>query len=38
MAMLMVLEMTLNSSLLFPLMIASVLASMVVYRLQSTSH
>jgi len=33
----MVLEMTLNSSLLFPLMIASVLASMVVYRLQSTS-
>lgn len=37
MAMLMVLEMTLNSSLLFPLMIATVLASMVVYRLQSAS-
>jgi len=37
MAMLMVLEMTLNSSLLFPIMIASVLASMVVYRLQSSS-
>lgn len=37
MAMLMVLEMTLNSSLLFPTMIASVLASMTVYRLQSGS-
>ena len=37
MSMLMVLEMTLNSSLLFPIMIASVLASMVVYRLQSSS-
>lgn len=37
MAMLMLLEMTLNSSLLFPIMIASVLASMVVYRLQSSS-
>lgn len=37
MAMLMVLEMTLNSSLLFPAMIASVLASMTVYRLQSGS-
>lgn len=37
MAMLMVLEMTLNSSLLFPAMIASVLASMVVYRLHSSS-
>jgi len=37
MAMLMVLEMTLNSSLLFPAMIACVLASMTVYRLHSTS-
>ncbi|CAO97948.1 chloride channel protein [Erwinia tasmaniensis] len=37
MAMLMVLEMTLNSSLLFPAMIASVLASMVAYRLHSNS-
>lgn len=37
MAMLMVLEMTLNSSLLFPTMIACVLASMTVYRLQSSS-
>ena len=37
MAMLMVLEMTLNSSLLFPAMIASVLASMTVYRLHSSS-
>ncbi|MFS2221205.1 chloride channel protein [Pantoea sp. B65] len=37
MAILMVLEMTLNSSLLFPVMIAAVLASMVVYRLQSAS-
>lgn len=37
MAMLMVLEMTLNSSLLFPTMIACVLAFMVVYRLQSSS-
>lgn len=37
MAMLMVLEMTLNSSLLFPAMIASVLASMTVYRLHSGS-
>ncbi|MFK8257802.1 chloride channel protein [Erwinia sp. AnSW2-5] len=37
MAMLMVLEMTLNSSLLFPAMIASVLASMTVYRLHSIS-
>lgn len=37
MAMLMVLEMTLNSSLLFPTMIASVLASMTVYRLHSSS-
>ncbi|QKJ88750.1 Cl-channel voltage-gated family protein [Paramixta manurensis] len=37
MAMLMVLEMTLNSSLLFPVMIAAVLAAMVVYRLQTTS-
>lgn len=37
MAMLMVLEMTLNSSLLFPVMIASVLATMVVYRLQMAS-
>lgn len=37
MAMLMVLEMTLNSSLLFPTMIACVLASMTVYRLQSGS-
>lgn len=37
MAMLMVLEMTLNSSLLFPTMIACVLASMTVYRLQSNS-
>lgn len=37
MAILMVLEMTLNSSFLFPLMIAAVLASMVVYRLQSAS-
>ena len=35
MAILMVTEMTLNSSLLFPLMIASVLATMVAYRLQS---
>lgn len=37
MAMLMVLEMTLNSSLLFPAMIACVLASMTVYRLHSGS-
>ena len=37
MAILMVLEMTLNSSLLFPVTIAAVLASMVVYRLQSAS-
>ncbi|PKH22557.1 Cl- channel voltage-gated family protein [Enterobacterales bacterium CwR94] len=37
MAMLMVLEMTLNSSLLFPIMIASALAAMTVYRLQSSS-
>lgn len=37
MAMLMVLEMTLNSSLLFPAMIASVLASMTVYRLHVRS-
>ncbi|MBM7343319.1 chloride channel protein [Pantoea coffeiphila] len=37
MAMLMVLEMTLNSSLLFPTMIACVLASMLAYRLQSGS-
>lgn len=37
MAMLMVLEMTLNSSLLFPAMIASVLASMTVYRLHTSS-
>jgi len=37
MAIIMVLEMTLNSSLLFPLMIAAVLAAMTVYRLQSTS-
>ena len=37
MAIIMVLEMTLNSSLLFPLMIASVLAAMTVYRLQSAS-
>ena len=37
MAMLMVLEMTLNSSLLFPAMIACVLASMTVYRLHSSS-
>lgn len=37
MAMLMVLEMTLNSSLLFPTMIACALASMTVYRLQSGS-
>lgn len=37
MAMLMVLEMTLNSSLLFPTMIACVLASMLAYRLQSSS-
>lgn len=37
MAMLMVLEMTLNSSLLFPAMIATVLASMTVYRLHSSS-
>lgn len=37
MAMLMVLEMTLNSSLLFPTMIACVLATMTVYRLQSGS-
>lgn len=35
MAMLMVLEMTLNSSLLFPLMIVTVLASMVTWWLQS---
>ena len=35
MAMLMVLEMTLNSSLLFPSMIACVLASMIAYQLQS---
>ncbi|MCU5771799.1 chloride channel protein [Erwiniaceae bacterium BAC15a-03b] len=37
MAIIMVLEMTLNSSLLFPVMIAAVLASMMVYRLQSAS-
>ncbi len=37
MAMLMVLEMTLNSSLLFPTMIACVLAAMIAYRLQSGS-
>ncbi|MFU9137085.1 chloride channel protein [Erwinia tasmaniensis] len=37
MAMLMVLEMTLNSSLLFPTMIACVLATMTAYRLQVTS-
>ena len=37
MAILMVLEMTLNSTLLFPVRIAAVLASMVVYRLQSAS-
>lgn len=37
MAMLMVLEMTFNSSLLFPTMIACCLASMTVYRLQSAS-
>ena len=37
MAILMVLEMTLNSSLLFPTMIACVLASMTVYRLHSGS-
>jgi len=37
MAMLMVLEMTLNSSLLFPTMIACALAFMVVYQLQSNS-
>ncbi|WP_034918780.1 chloride channel protein [Erwinia sp. 9145] len=37
MAMLMVLEMTLNSSLLFPAMIACVLASMTVYRLHANS-
>ncbi|MCX8966929.1 Cl- channel voltage-gated family protein [Erwinia psidii] len=37
MAMLMVLEMTQNSSLLFPTMVASVLASMTVYRLHSGS-
>ncbi|KAB8311860.1 Cl- channel voltage-gated family protein [Erwinia endophytica] len=37
MAILMVLEMTLNSSLLFPTMIACVLASMTAYRLQANS-
>ncbi|PIJ50229.1 Cl- channel voltage-gated family protein [Erwinia sp. OLTSP20] len=37
MAMLMVLEMTFNSSLLFPSMIACCLAAMTVYRLQSAS-
>ncbi|WP_067703992.1 MULTISPECIES: chloride channel protein [unclassified Erwinia] len=37
MAMLMVLEMTLNSSLLFPTMIACVLATMTAYRLQVNS-
>jgi len=37
MAMLMVLEMTLNSSLLFPTMIACALAFMVVYQLHSSS-
>ncbi|WP_075182680.1 chloride channel protein [Pantoea sp. 1.19] len=37
MAMLMVLEMTLNSSLLFPVMLASALAAMTMYRLQATS-
>lgn len=37
MAILMVLEMTLNSSLLFPTMIACALAFMVVYQLQSNS-
>ncbi len=37
MAMLMVLEMTLNSSLLFPTMIACVLATMTVYRLHAAS-
>lgn len=37
MAMLMVLEMTLNSSLLFPTMIACVLATMTAYRLQLAS-
>lgn len=37
MAILMVLEMTLNSSLLFPTMIACALAFMVVYQLQSGS-
>ncbi|SFN23330.1 chloride channel protein, CIC family [Izhakiella capsodis] len=37
MAMLMVLEMTFNSSLLFPTMIACSLASMTVYRLQLAS-
>jgi len=37
MAILIVLEMTLNSSLLFPTMIACVLASMTTYRLQANS-